>query len=57
MCSANNNCDYEGEMWVAYGQKDAYFYCPENDQEYFNPDRLTLKVCPHCGEPDFATLS
>lgn len=56
MCNSNNDCNYEGDMWDAIGDKDVYLYCFENDKEYRIPKRVTVLVCPECKEPDWTTL-
>ena len=56
MCDSNNECKYEGRMLEASGPKDTYLYCSENDKEYRVPHRITVLVCPECGEPDWRTL-
>lgn len=57
MCDANSNCEYEGAMLEAVGAKDVYLYCSENGREYRIPQRQRVKVCPKCGEADWASLS
>ena len=56
MCDSNNECKYEGRMLEASGPKDIYLCCSENDKEYRVPHRITVLVCPECGEPDWRTL-
>lgn len=56
MCNQNNDCDYEGEMYTAYGSKDVYVYCIETDKDYRIPHRITVQVCPKCSLPDWQTL-
>lgn len=56
MCDSNNYCEYEGVMVEADGQRDVYLYCVETDKEYRIPHRITVQVCPECGEPDWRTL-
>jgi len=57
MCYVNNDCEYEGIMLEAIGDKDVYLYCNETNMEYRIPHRLKVLVCPECGEVDWMTLS
>lgn len=56
MCDQNNDCEYEGNMVQAVGPKDVYLSCVEIDKEIRIPHRLSVIVCPECGEPAWRTL-
>lgn len=56
MCDTNNDCEYEGDMWEATGPKDFYLTCSENDRDYRVPHRISVQVCPECGDEDWRTL-
>ena len=56
MCDMNNNCDYEGVMNIATGPKDVCLYHETTDREIRIPSRLSVDICPECGEADWRTL-
>lgn len=57
MCDMTTDCHYtEPQMFTASGPKDVYLYQSDLDEEFRVPGRITVGVCPECGEPDWRTL-